>query len=323
MDISSKLSTCALIAHSPLAEKGEDSYAYDFTQPRVHAQAVFDGCGGAGAWPYAEFGNASGAYVAAQAMAEAFLTWSARLAPGMPAAEMAESFRVLAQDTLTGLKDKCAPMGVSGSLVKAFPCTAAVAVQQMASLNRMTLTTLNAGDSRVYYLTPDDGLVQVTRDESRGNPDPMQSLRDSAPLSNLLNADKHFRVTPFQVELPLPCAVICCSDGMFGFLRSPMDFEHLLLHTLLHARTIAEFEQEFRSQIAAVTGDDSTCVISFYGWKDMTHIRTSLKRRYEYISSVVGQLNAIRDDRAALESALVAHWQIYRKDTLAYERQEG
>ena len=101
------------------------------------------------------------------------------------------------------------------------------------------------------------------------------------------------------------------------------DLAWVFVLTLLHARTIAEFEQEFRSQIAAVTGDDSTCVISFYGWKDMTHIRTSLKRRYEYISSVIGQLNAIHDDRAALESALVAHWQIYRKDTLAYERQEG
>ena len=69
------------IVHKPLGEKGEDAFAYSFEKDTVHTQAVFDGCGGSGSWQYAEFKNATGAFVSAQSMAKAYLDWFNKLPP--------------------------------------------------------------------------------------------------------------------------------------------------------------------------------------------------------------------------------------------------
>ncbi len=321
MDLLQEFCSYALVEHKPMGEKGEDSYSFDFTSSYIHTQAVFDGCGGAGAWKYPEFNNATGAYVAAQTIAPAFQNWSSKIQEhsAIVPDDAAESFRSMAQSELVARKKACAPMGVTGSLVKSFPCTAAIAIQQITETHQVRLTALNAGDSRVYFLTPETGLVQVTKDDSRGSPDPLESLRDSAPLSNLINADKAFRVTPSQIDLSFPCAIICATDGMFGFLRSPMDFEYLLLRTLLQARSMHEFETSFQSQIAKITGDDSTCIMSFYGWKDMSAIRTSLKHRFDYIAKIVSALDVAQTDHEHFDEVLHAQWLQYKESTLLYE----
>ena len=76
-----KLDHFAGVCYKPLGDKGEDAFAYDLSRSDVNALAVFDGCGGAGAWKYPEFKNATGAFVAAQKMAESFSGWAAELKP--------------------------------------------------------------------------------------------------------------------------------------------------------------------------------------------------------------------------------------------------
>lgn len=317
MNLMQEFAAYALVEYKPQGQKGEDAYAFDFSDPQLHTQAVFDGCGGAGAWRYPEFHYAKGAFVAAHAIASVFLGWSRGLKDQGVACptEAAESFRRMAWDELTHLKESCAPMGIAGTMVKSFPCTAAVAIQQLTAPKRLTLTALNAGDSRVYYLTPEEGLVQVTKDESCYSPDPLESLRASPTLSNMLNADKPFTVTPCQVEISLPCAVICATDGMFSALRSPMDFEYLLLNRLAYAGSLHEFEAGFQRKLAEIANDDSTCVMSFYGWKDMGSIRTSLEKRTRDVADII---NGLEEGQ---EQVLREYWQQYRKKTLWYERQ--
>lgn len=323
MDIMDIFSTYALIDHRPLGDKGEDAYAFDFAHHQFHVQAVFDGCGGAGAWKYPEFKNATGAFVAAQMMAGTFQHWCTSLTLEMLSnpSLAADSFHSAAEQSLQDCKAKCAPMGVTGSLVKAFPCTATISIQEYRDPHHLQVTALNAGDSRVYILTPQDGLLQFTKDDSRGNPDPLESLRDSVPLSNLLNADKPFRITPSSVTVPLPCAIICATDGMFGFFRSPMDFEYILLDTLVHARTIHEFEDNFKKRVVEVTGDDSTCIASFYGFHNMNEVRTKMNGRYKQITQMIQDIDHAGRERAAVEAAIYQQWSTYKQQTIMYEWQ--
>ena len=322
--ISDSLNCVAEIIHLPLGEKGEDAFAYDFSRPDLHAQAVFDGCGGAGAWRYQEFKQATGAFIASHAVAERFQPWLEEIyiKNTNDPEDLAYSFHLVTEQMMQQLKGHCAPMGVSGSLVKSFPCTATVALIHQEEPYALTLTALNAGDSRVYFLTPNDGLIQVTRDDSRGQPDPLESLRDSVPLSNMLNADKPYHIRSCRLRLPLPCAVLCATDGMFGFLRSPMDFEYLLLDALVHASCIAEFESRLKASITCITGDDSTMIMSFYGWRSFPNISQSMLGRYHYIQGIIKVIDAAGQNPLAIQAAVIEQWQLYKSATLFYERQE-
>ena len=316
-----KLDCFIEIVYKPLKEKGEDAFSYTFEAPAIHGQAVFDGCGGSGSWKYAEFKNATGAFVASHQMAKAFLEWFRAIDASklQRTQELRASFQDMAWRELNRLKEQCAPMGVSGSLVKSFPCTASIALMAETE-NCLSVTTLNCGDSRVYFLAPETGLVQLTVDDADGNPDPMESLRDSAPMTDQLNGDKPFDVKAQHIALTYPCAVICATDGMFGFLRSPMDFEFLILQELMRADSFAQFEQSLQNKISAVTGDDSTCIMSFYGWGTLDNVKKKLKKRFEYMYGIVRALDAAME-AGRLDDELARVWREYRVQTIFNEMQ--
>ena len=317
------LDNYALVCHKPLGDKGEDAYAFNFERKDLHAFGVFDGCGGSGAWKYPEFHNATGAFVAAHSIAKAFLEWTASLSAkdGVDSERLADQFHDLSLETLIQLKQSCAPMGVSGSLVKSFPCTASTAIVTQSSNGLLHLFVLNVGDSRVYVLTPDDGLIQLTKDDSRGNPDPLDNLRENAPLSDLLNADKPFRVKERQVTIPAPCAVMCATDGIFGFVRSPMDFEYLLLDSINKANTIAEFERLFRSAVLKLTGDDSTCIVAFYGFGSYQTIKMSFVNRLNKMRALVQAIDHMQHNPASAEKLIHEQWETYKRSTVYDEMQ--
>lgn len=308
------------IVHKTLKERGEDAHAYSFERDDFHAQAVFDGCGGSGSWQYAEYDNATGAFIAAHSMCRAFLAWFDAASPEIlrDAGKMEASFHEMAHSMLSDLKSHCAPMRVSGSLVRAFPCTASVAVMAPGE-GSLSVIALNVGDSRVYFLTPETGLVQLSVDDCRE--DPMESLRTSGPMLDMLNADRPFNIKRRQLELKYPCAVITATDGVFGYVRSPMDFESMLLDAIMRSDSFAGFEDVFREKVVSVTGDDSTCVMSFYGWRSFNAVRKALWARHKTILSIVNSLDeAMEQD--ALDTALDKIWDEYRKTTL-YDEMKG
>ena len=52
-------------------------------------------------------------------------------------------------------------------------------------------------------------------------------------MSNALSADTEFHINYRRVELQSPFLVVCCTDGCFGYVRTPMHFEYLVLSHLL------------------------------------------------------------------------------------------
>lgn len=305
------------VVHLPLGDQGEDAFAYDFSLPSLHTQAVFDGCGGSGAWQYPEYRNATGAFVSSHVIAREYLDWFRSLNPDDPQnpEQLAASFHDVSEAALKKAENSCAPMRVAGSLVKSFPTTASVALIRETGASSLSLTALNAGDSRVYYLTPADGLVQLTDDDSRGNPDPMESLRVSAPMSNLVSASSPFKIRAREVRIPLPCVVICASDGVFGFLRSPMDFEYILLDSLRLASSFAAFEDALKQAVVRVTGDDSTFLASFYGFGSLAQAQQLLRPRYLKVASLIHELDAAGSEAETAE-ILSRIWPDYKAATV-------
>jgi hypothetical protein len=113
-----------------------------------------------------------------------------------------------------------------------------------------------SGDSRVYVFDPATGAHQLTRDDLRDAGDALVNLRQDSVVSNAMSADTDFVVHHHMVELSAPFLAIAATDGCFGYVRTPIHFEHLVLAALQESTDTASWSQLLQRRIAEITGDD-------------------------------------------------------------------
>ena len=256
------------VSWSPAPDRAEDAGCCDFSRAEGHLLAVFVGCGGLGAKRYERLGGRSGAAVASHTAAETALRWFGAFDPAQISPYMlSEGLRSnLAQALRQALAEAGESSELCGSMVRSLPTTGSLAIVLPETERSCRLLTAQAGDSRVYLLTPERGLQQVTRDELRGDPDALENLQAGAPLANVIHADGPFTLTARSLSAPLPFAVLCATDGVFGCFRSPMDFELTLLRLIRDSRDPAGLAAALRDALAGHSGDDCTLLGAFYGW---------------------------------------------------------
>lgn len=299
------------VEHIPFEKKHEDSYIYNFSRNELHMMAVYDGCGGLGARRYSALDNKTGAFLAAQTCAMVAEQWMNHATQQMiqTPGKLAELFMSQVTEELSALEKKYADNNkLLGTMVRTMPCTASMAlVSPGEEPNAVTLTTFHTGDSRVYLLTPACGLQQMTRDDLRGNPDALLNLYVSAPLTNVVNIDVPFTMQTRSLQIEHPFAVLTATDGIFGYVRTPMDFENMLLNTLCRSATMSEFETTFRRDIAEISGDDATAVMAFYGWKSFEGIKKDFRRRSGEVAAVCAEL-----DQDPSDDTIERLWEKYK-----------
>jgi hypothetical protein len=89
----------------------------------------------------------------------------------------------------------------------------------------------------------------------------MANLREDSVVSNAMSADTEFVVHHRKVELTAPFLVVAATDGCFGYLPSPMHFEHLVLAALRDAPNTDSWSAAVRAAVSAVTGDDAAMAV--------------------------------------------------------------
>ncbi len=255
-----------------IPDHGEDSDPVLRDGPDLGLLAVFDGMGGAGGTVYdTEDGPRSGAYLASriardvveQRMLQILVPdWNLK---GEAAAEdLRRSVQKALQEHLSDLK---APKsGLRSRLLRALPTTMATIALQRAHRSRSgwLCHVFWAGDSRAYAVEP-DGARQLTTDDLRDPGDAMANLHHDSVVSNAMSADTEFRVNYRCVELSAPFLLICATDGCFGYLPTPMHFEHLVLGSLVDAGSTDAWSDTLQRQISAVTGDDAAMAVMAVG----------------------------------------------------------
>jgi len=266
--------------------QGEDSDPVVRHGRELGLVAVFDGMGGAGGTTYeTPDGPRTGAYLAsrvARDVAEqrmvALLDPEWNLDGTAAAQDLQRSVRSALQERLAGLNAPAS--GLRSRLLRALPTTMALAglQRQEPSGDRWTCHLLWAGDSRVYVFEPDSGARQLTVDDIRDHGDAMANLREDSVVSNAMSADTEFAVHHRQVELTAPFLVIAATDGCFGYLPSPMHFEHLVLAALRDAPDIDTWSTSVRAAVSAVAGDDAAMATLGVG-ADLDGFRTLFARR--------------------------------------------
>jgi serine/threonine protein phosphatase PrpC len=245
-------------------DHGEDSDPILRDGPDLGLVAVFDGMGGAGGTVYeTPEGRRTGAYLASRIARDVVERRMLDLLEpdwNLNGEAAAEDLRGSVQQALRErLEDLDAPpSGLRSRLLRSLPTTMAVVALQRTQPGGSTWAChlLWAGDSRAYVFEP-AGARQLTTDDLRHPVDAMANLHQDSVVSNAMSADTDFHVNYRRIELRAPFLVACATDGCFGYMSTPMHFEHLVLSSLQHARTTTAWSASLQSEITDVTGDDA------------------------------------------------------------------
>ena len=179
-----------------------------------------------------------------------------------------------------------------------------------------------AGDSRAYVFDH-RGAHQLTTDDLRDPGDAMANLVHDSIVSNAMSADTDFTVNYRRVVLKAPFLVCCATDGCFGYVPSPMHFEHLVLDSLSDARSVAAWSRAIQTKVAAVTGDDAAMAMMGVG-AELEEFQSLFAPRVaeledSYIAPFDESSRAVADAERALEAARRSHQDLIAKRWSAYQ----
>lgn len=292
---------------------GEDSWCYAFDR-HTGMIAAFDGCGGSGARKHESYSGHSEAFMASRLCAGAFYdAFMDSLDPRVPADAdgIIRRCKQYCQDSFGAYR----PAGGQGARIKSsmiatLPTTAAAAILQPAG-GQLVTTAAWAGDSRVFVLTP-GGLAQLSVDDAEDT-DPYET---DAMMTNTINADRAPRVNQRVCRVPLPAIVLTATDGCFAYYTTPMEFEGVLLSTLLAASCPNDWESALAGQIGRVAGDDYTLVMAVLGFRSFEALKQAFSRRYDLLyRNYLTKIAALPPNDAATRRML---WESYRPEYTKY-----
>jgi hypothetical protein len=249
--------------------QGEDSDPIVRDGRELGMVAVFDGMGGAGGTVYeTPDGPRTGAYLASRVARDvveqrmlALLDPEWNLDGPAAARDLQRSVTRALADTLAALN---APKsGLRSRLLRALPTTMALMALQRREPRegRWAGHVFWSGDSRVYVFDPVTGAHQLSRDDLRDAGDALVNLRQDSVVSNAMSADTDFVVHHHKVELTAPFLAVAATDGCFGYVRTPIHFEHLVLAALRESTDIGSWSRILQQRIAAITGDDAAMAV--------------------------------------------------------------
>ena len=254
---------------------GEDSFYADINE-NYSVLSVFDGCGGLGSKEYDNFNGKTGAYMASRVVSGATKKWFSEL----PIENEVEVYKQYI-DKSFGVANEYADKDtivIKGSMQKPFPTTIALALNKVTKKG-FEIDFIWAGDSRGYILD-EDGLHQITLDDINGE-DAMSNLSNDGVLTNVAHLAGEYVLHKKKIMLKKPSVVFCATDGCFGYLSTPMEFENLLLETMNNSNSPDEWKQSLKELLRNYACDDYTMSLLAVGYNDFDKMKKSFVKRFQ------------------------------------------
>ena len=309
------------VSYAVLPEKGEDSFAIASDQ-RGSLLCVADGCGGLGSRRYSGQGEQTGAYLAARLVTAYVRDWASQRSALPKTREEGQAWLDALNAGLSALLSGFAAKNglleggsrIVGSMQRALPSTLCAALTRPEPEGEKCCF-LWAGDSRGYVLD-ESGMHQYTKDDIRARLDPFDSLYLDAPLTRCLSADQPIRLHLRRAGLKNPSVLICATDGVYGCLPTPMEFEMLLLSTMEAAGDESAWQRKLEHAIRQLATDDATLLCRPRGFEAYGDMKQYFKPRLEALKAAY--IHPVRRQRQNREVARDC-WSRYRPD---YDRTE-
>ena len=142
----------------------------------------------------------------------------------------------------------------------------------------------------------------------------MSNIYDDGALTNVLSSDGNYKLHHKVISIKKPCVVIGATDGCFGYLPSPMNFEYEVLRNLTDAKNIYGFRDGLKAFFKEVAGDDFTFACMGFGYEKFSELKGSFENRRNFVEKeYISKIESDPDNDELIEKL----WQEYRK---LYER---
>lgn len=269
----------ASATQSKMSEDAPPLFGLYINQDSIRIVAsVFDGMGGAGAKPISIKGKSvTNAYVASRLGRRVLeeLVWQQDYLVDVPADVVAESLR---KEFLSGgaeVADKDASR-IRSKDNKILPTTIATVMCDKSRQSNWRVRTQWAGDSRVYLLTPEIGLQQITSDDVDES-DPMAQLGGDYKLRNVVSASGPFKINERIIEVNSPALLVVATDGLFHYLPTPGTLEFILLDAMKTSEV--ETAKSLGELSRLISRDDVSLVVIALGFERFSDIPLAFRRR--------------------------------------------
>lgn len=171
-----------------------------------------------------------------------------------------------------------------GGMIKEFPCTLSTVFFNRTK-EGYTVNSFWAGDSR-NYVCLESGFVQLTKDDLKTGGDPLKNLRDDSPMSNLIHGDGQYEINSVKFDLKSnKIVLISCTDGCFGYFKTPMDFELNFLSKLISSEDKEKFKGNLIEGYSEVSGDDFSMSFIAVGFESFSELKEYFSVRYNELEA--------------------------------------
>jgi serine/threonine protein phosphatase PrpC len=162
------------------------------------------------------------------------------------------------------------------------------------------------GDSRIYFLSPQNGLQQLTRDDLEVDKDAFEMIREDPPMSQYLTADipSNWAINFLVKNIEEKGCILVCTDGCFQYLPAPWELEKLLLKTLVAADTFQQWNTLLSEKYEYIKQDDVSLILYNIGFSYFDALKKSYQQRLEYLDA--------NYNSEASENTLSQLWNSYR-----------
>lgn len=168
------------------------------------------------------------------------------------------------------------------------------------------ITAFWAGDSRCYVLRH-DGLRQISRDEAKGDFDAFEAIRADPPLTNYISERTPNSINCRHLLCDYQAVLICATDGAFNYQPTPMDFEFVILSSLMSSESMQAWAEELAERLQASAGDDISMVVHPLGFDNYEDLKAFYKRRLDELNAqFIDPLENLQDKQAQLEEELAS-----------------
>lgn len=262
--------------------KGEDADPILFCNDSIYCVGVFDGMGGSGATEYqSQNGNHTGAYIASRRVKKTCEDFIRKVKSfELNIEELSKKIK----EELTKAKEEIGikSSALRSSIIRTLPTTMAIVTAEKREED-ILINSYWCGDSRNYILTK-DGLKQISIDDLVNPQDPLENLRNDEALSNCISQDKSFEIRcRYCGCFREPIIIISATDGCFGYLKTPMHFEYVLLESLMKSNNCKEWENYIIKYLQPISGDDFSLSLSFISNGSLAYWKNILKERFNFI----------------------------------------
>jgi len=280
--------------------KGEDAYTYSVNE-KNGIIAVFDGCGGSGARVYENHDNKTGAFISSHVSAETTFE-NFKSTPQSKLIFSRKGFDTFCNklkkeisDSLNTIEKDSPSSSVKGTLVKPLPTTAS-AIYFSCDENNLNVSYVWAGDSRGYIMNK-NGLVQITKDDIKGEEDAYENIKNDAVISNVICANNDFALNTRLFKCFEPGILITATDGCFNYYKTPMNFEYMLLNSLSKSKNLQDWKENIYSELHEISSDDYTMGIAIFGYDSFKQMQKDYLTRKKYLyNEYISKLDNASDD---------------------------